>query len=256
MTEGYRAGSTSSNSSMRRENGPQRSYAPSRSSYSDYADYRSNHSDDMDEEYRSPSAGQWRGSSGDRRHMSSLGGDATVSLIGAVVGGILGYMLPMMMSSDRSRSSSRSSGYGMRGSGYGQGYGAGRSSGTGQSTSRPVEMDETTDLIASNKVEGTEVYNRVGEHLGEVYNFMVGKRSGRVAYAVMSFGGFLGIGQRYHALPWSVLTYDTGKGGYVISATKDQLMSAPHFAAGEEPFARTEDMRRIREFWTQGQLSL
>jgi hypothetical protein len=51
---------------------------------------------------------------------------------------------------------------------------------------------------------------------------------------------FLGIGQRYHALPWNVLTYDTGKGGYVISATKDQLMSAPHFAAGEEPFARTE----------------
>jgi sporulation protein YlmC with PRC-barrel domain len=117
-------------------------------------------------------------------------------------------------------------------------------------------MDETTEMIASNKVEGTKVYNHAGEHLGEVYNFMVGKRSGRVAYAVMSFGGFLGIGQRYHALPWNMLTYDTSKGGYVISATKDQLISAPHFAAGEEPFARTEDMRRIRQFWAEGQLSL
>jgi sporulation protein YlmC with PRC-barrel domain len=61
------------------------------------------------------------------------------------------------------------------------------------STSRSVEMDETTELIASSKVEGTAVYNHQGEHLGEVYSFMVGKRSGRVAYAVMSFGGFLGV---------------------------------------------------------------
>jgi hypothetical protein len=73
--------------------------------------------------------------------------------------------------------------------------------------------------------------------------------------AVRSFSGFVGIGQRYHALPWYVLTYDTGKGGYIISATKDQPMSARRFTAGEEPFARTEDMRRIREFWAEGQLS-
>ena len=53
-----------------------------------------------------------------------------------------------------------------------------------------VEKDETSRLIASNKVEGTQVYNRAGEHLGEVYNLMVDKFSGQVAYAVMSFGGF------------------------------------------------------------------
>ncbi len=256
MTEGYRAGNTSSTSSRNRGNGPQRSYPPSRTSYSDYDDYRSNYSDYMDDDYRSPAAGQWRGSSSDRHHTSGLGSDTAISLVGALVGGVLGYVLPMMMSSDRARSSSRSSGYGMRDLGYGQGYGAGQSPGDGRSTSRSVEMDETTEMIASNKVEGTKVYNHAGEHLGEVYNFMVGKRSGRVAYAVMSFGGFLGIGQRYHALPWNMLTYDTSKGGYVISATKDQLISAPHFAAGEEPFARTEDMRRIRQFWAEGQLSL
>ena len=124
------------------------------------------------------------------------------------------------------------------------------------SSSGSVEMDETTDLIASNKVEGTAVYNHQGEHLGEVYNFMVGKRSGRVAYAVMSFGGFLGIGQRYHALPWNVLTYDTNKGGYVISATKDRLMNAPNFAAGQEPFAEPGHMQRVRDYWAEGQLGL
>ena len=63
--------------------------------------------------------------------------------------------------------------------------------GTGSS----VATDETDRLIASNKVEGTAVYNRQGERLGEVYNFMVDKRSGQVAYAVLSFGGFLGMGQ-------------------------------------------------------------
>ncbi|MGF9764017.1 PRC-barrel domain-containing protein, partial [Microvirga sp. 0TCS3.31] len=87
-----------------------------------------------------------------------------------------------------------------------------------------MEKDETTDLIASNKVEGTAVYNRQGEKLGEVYNFMVGKRSGGVAYAIMSFGGFLGIGQKYHLLPWNALTYDTDKKGYVIDADKERLM--------------------------------
>jgi hypothetical protein len=71
-----------------------------------------------------------------------------------------------------------------------------------------VEKDETSRLIASSKVEGTEVYSRNGEHLGEVYNFMVDKFTGQVAYAVMSFGGFLGIGERYHPLPWKALDYD------------------------------------------------
>ena len=57
-----------------------------------------------------------------------------------------------------------------------------------------VATDETGRLIASNKVEGTAVFNRQGERLGSVYNFMVDKRSGQVEYAVMSFGGFLGMG--------------------------------------------------------------
>jgi hypothetical protein len=125
-----------------------------------------------------------------------------------------------------------------------------------QGSSSSVEQDETTDLIASNKVEGTAVYNREGEQLGEVYNFMVGKRSGRVAYAVMSFGGFLGIGQRYHALPWTVLTYDPDRGGYVIDADKDRLTGAPSYQEGEDPFSRADHMQRIREYWLSGELSL
>lgn len=97
------------------------------------------------------------------------------------------------------------------------------------------EIDETHRLIASNKVEGTAVYNRQGEKLGSVYNFMVDKRSGRVEYAVMSFGGFLGMGDSYHPLPWNVLRYDSRQGGYVVDLDKQLLQGGPSYKLGEEP---------------------
>src|SRR3977135_1618955 len=84
-------------------------------------------------------------------------------------------------------------------------------------------IEETNSLISSTKVEGTAVYNRQGEKLGMVHNFMVDKRSGKVEYAVMSFGGFLGMGDSYHPLPWNVLTYDTSQGGYVCDLDKRAL---------------------------------
>ncbi len=100
-----------------------------------------------------------------------------------------------------------------------------------------IAIDETTRLIASNKVEGTAVYNQEGEHLGSVYNFMVDKISGQVAYAVMSFGGFLGLGDSYHPLPWKALRYDTKLGGYVVDLDRDRLAGAPSYRGGEDPFA-------------------
>ncbi len=63
-------------------------------------------------------------------------------------------------------------------------------------------------LIAASKVNGTTVYNTAGEKLGSVYDVMIDKRSGKAAYAIMSFGGFLSIGDSYHPLPWQSLTYD------------------------------------------------
>ncbi|TMJ18682.1 MAG: PRC-barrel domain containing protein [Alphaproteobacteria bacterium] len=97
------------------------------------------------------------------------------------------------------------------------------------------ERDEQHHLIASNRVEGTAVYNREGERLGTVSHFMVGKRNGRVEYAVMSFGGLFGLGSRYHPLPWDVLDYDTGQGGYVIDFDKAKLDAAPTYEKDAEP---------------------
>jgi hypothetical protein len=89
--------------------------------------------------------------------------------------------------------------------------------------SQSVETDETSNLISSDKVDGTAVYNREGEKLGSIHTLMIDKTAGKVTYAVMSFGGFLGIGDRYHPLPWDVLTYDTGQGGYVVDLDRSTL---------------------------------
>ncbi len=94
---------------------------------------------------------------------------------------------------------------------------------------------ETHDMIAASKVEGTYVYNLQGEHLGHIYDTMIEKRSGQIAYAVMSFGGFLGIGEQYHPLPWSMLEYDPAMGGYRVDLDRDVLEGAPSYARGAEP---------------------
>jgi len=98
-----------------------------------------------------------------------------------------------------------------------------------------VATDETDRLISSDKAVGTAVYNRHGDHLGSVYNLMIDKHSGQVAYAVMSFGGFLGIGESYHPLPWRALTYDTRKGGYVIDVDRTRLETAPSYTSSTAP---------------------
>ncbi|PAX08399.1 PRC-barrel domain-containing protein [Sphingomonas lenta] len=98
-----------------------------------------------------------------------------------------------------------------------------------------LQTDESVRLISSSKVEGTPVVGRNGESLGKIQSFMVDKYTGRVAYAVMSFGGTMGFGESLFPLPWDVLTYDTNKDGYVLALTKEQLADAPRFTASDAP---------------------
>lgn len=98
-----------------------------------------------------------------------------------------------------------------------------------------IETDENETLIASNKVEGTAVYNPEGEKLGSIYNFMVDKESGQVEYAVLQFGGLMGIGSNYYPVPWAALEYDEEEGGYVIDIDKEFLEDAPHYGTGNTP---------------------
>ena len=117
-------------------------------------------------------------------------------------------------------------------------------------------LDENAAVISASKVTGTNVYNTQGDQLGEIYDVMVDKRSGRIAYAIMSFGGFLGIGERYHPLPWATLKYDTRQGGYVVGLTKEQLEAAPTFGGPDVPAwgdrgyeTRIHDYYKTSPYW-------
>jgi hypothetical protein len=85
-------------------------------------------------------------------------------------------------------------------------------------------------LISSEDVEGTAVYGPSGDKIGAIDHLMIEKISGRIAYAVMSFGGFLGLAHSHYPVPWGVLTYDTSLGGYRTNITEQQLNDAPEFS--------------------------
>jgi sporulation protein YlmC with PRC-barrel domain len=99
-------------------------------------------------------------------------------------------------------------------------------------------------LIAAEKVTGTDVYNMDGDKLGTVEDIMIDKISGKAIYAVMSFGGFLGIGEKQHPLPWSSLTYDEVKGGYLVNLDKRKLENAPTLDPDDDGFSWTPDYGR------------
>ncbi|TCK28765.1 PRC-barrel domain protein [Ancylobacter aquaticus] len=103
-----------------------------------------------------------------------------------------------------------------------------------QTTQQNVDARETRTLIGSDKVEGTAVYRPNGERIGGIERVMIDKLTGQTAYAVMSFGGFLGFGEDYYPLPWSLLKYDETLDGYVVDLTEEQLTGAPHHASSDD----------------------
>jgi sporulation protein YlmC with PRC-barrel domain len=113
-----------------------------------------------------------------------------------------------------------------------------------------LAVEETNRLIASDRVEGTTVYNRAGEKLGSVKNFMVDKRSGKADYAVLQFGGLFGLGSDHYPIPWDMLTYDTDLGGYVVDIDKSRLDDAPRYTAEHaEPAYDHVYGRQVYGYW-------
>jgi hypothetical protein len=111
-------------------------------------------------------------------------------------------------------------------------------------------MQTTHSLIGADKVDGTAVYDTAGERLGDIHDVMIDKVSGRVAYAVLSFGGFLGLGEKYHPLPWNALKYDTSLGGYVVNLSKDQLEGGPAYDEGDDPQWGDRDYeKRVHDYY-------
>ena len=90
-----------------------------------------------------------------------------------------------------------------------------------------------TDAIRATRVIGTEVYNTAGDSIGTIEDVMLEKTTNGIMFAVIGFGGFLGIGEKFHAIPWSVLDYEKSRGGYIVPFTKDQLKAAPAHSINE-----------------------
>lgn len=107
-----------------------------------------------------------------------------------------------------------------------------------------TERRETGSLIGSDKVEGTAVYGADNEKIGSIERVMIEKQSGKVSYAVLGFGGFLGIGDDHYPLPWQSLKYDMSLEGYRTNLTKQQLEGAPKYA--DERSWNWEDPSRTR----------
>jgi len=113
-----------------------------------------------------------------------------------------------------------------------------------------VPREETASLIASDKVEGTAVYGPDNDKIGRIENLMIDKWSGKVAYAVLSFGGFLGMGTDHYPLPWSMLKYDEKRGGYRANITREQLQNAPRYREDERwDWGSPEYTRQVDEHY-------
>lgn len=91
------------------------------------------------------------------------------------------------------------------------------------------------EIMGATTLVGDDVYNHKGEELGGIKEIMLDMRSGKVGYAVLSFGGFLGMGEKLFAVPWNALTLDTENKRFVLNVEKDSLKDAPGFNKDKWP---------------------
>lgn len=112
------------------------------------------------------------------------------------------------------------------------------------------EKEMNSDLIGSDRVEGTAVYGADKDKIGSVEKLLIEKRGGQVTDAIISVGGFLGIGNEHHSMPWSKLDYDPELGGYRLDVTEQQLKDAPRFGSDAADRAYDRDYQTsVYDYW-------
>lgn len=113
------------------------------------------------------------------------------------------------------------------------------------------EKERQNSIIGSDRVEGTTIYGADNSKIGSVEKLLIEKQSGRVTDAIISVGGFLGLGEEQHSLPWEKLEYDTDLDGYKLNVTEDQLKDAPRFNKDDHdrPYDRNYQSENYR-YWS------
>jgi sporulation protein YlmC with PRC-barrel domain len=126
------------------------------------------------------------------------------------------------------------------------GYSAVPSAGATQTT---ATASSDSEIVSSEDVEGLEVYDQGGRDIGSVDHLMIEKRTGQVRYAVISFGGFLGLGRSHHPIPWDSLDYDGSLQGFRTTISEDQLRAAPDYT--DESWQRREYEDELRQHYSR-----
>lgn len=115
------------------------------------------------------------------------------------------------------------------------------------------DFSRTGSLVSSSDVNGTAVYSQDGTHIGTIDHLMIDKVTGKVAYAVMAFGGFLGLGEEHYPVPWNALTYDTRLNGFVTHISEQDVKGAPErrddWYQDRDWERRTHDHYRAEHYW-------
>ncbi len=115
------------------------------------------------------------------------------------------------------------------------------------------EQGPGPDLMGADTLIGNDVYNHNEEELGDIKEIMLDVRSGRVSYAVLSYGGFLGMGEKLFAVPWSALTLDTVNKRFLLNVEKERLENAPGFDKDSWPNMADESWAtEIHSFYGTG----
>ncbi len=118
---------------------------------------------------------------------------------------------------------------------------------------------DNSNFLSASTLKGDRVVNRAGEDLGQVEDFMIDLKNGRIAYAVLSFGGFLGMGNRLFAIPWQALKLELYEHAFILDIDREVLENAEGFEKGKWPLT-CEELSRVyiyygyQPYWKKGVL--
>lgn len=124
-----------------------------------------------------------------------------------------------------------------------------------QTATKYEPVDFPHRLVRTTKIEGATVYNADGDRLGTISSLMADNQTGQIEYAVLALGGFLGMGESQHPLPWDCLAHDTRRGGYVLELDKRLLRRGPSYRASDEPDYDQAYASRVTGYYGAGRLT-
>lgn len=111
-------------------------------------------------------------------------------------------------------------------------------------------MKNNIHIVKASEITGTKVKNVLGENLGEINDIVIDKAQGKISYLVLDFGGLLGFGNKFFAMPWNLFTYDQDDGNYIIKLDKERLKNSPGFDKDKWPnFSELEFVTSINQYY-------